>query len=46
MTTFHWLFGDQLGPHYLSPGPHGPGRDTPVVIIEALSVFRRRRFHR
>ncbi|MER6243707.1 cryptochrome/photolyase family protein [Streptomyces griseorubiginosus] len=46
MTTFHWLFGDQLGPHFLTPGPNGPDRDAPVVMVEARSVFRRRRFHR
>ncbi|MEU6803318.1 cryptochrome/photolyase family protein [Streptomyces neyagawaensis] len=41
MAVPHWLFGDQLGPHFLS------GRsDTPVVMIEARSVLRRRRFHR
>ncbi|MFJ8864241.1 cryptochrome/photolyase family protein [Streptomyces sp. NPDC102473] len=43
----HWLFGDQLGPHFLTPGDgDGPGRDTPLLMIEARSVFRRRRFHR
>lgn len=42
----HWLFGDQLGPHFLSPGDGGPGHDTPLLMIEARSVFRRRRFHR
>ncbi|WP_409055397.1 cryptochrome/photolyase family protein [Streptomyces sp. SYP-A7185] len=42
----HWLFGDQLGPHFLTPGEGGPGRDTPLLMIEARSVFRRRRFHR
>ncbi|MET9886111.1 cryptochrome/photolyase family protein [Streptomyces sp. NPDC006430] len=41
MTITHWLFGDQLGPHFLTAGA-----DTPVVMIEARSVFRRRRFHR
>ncbi|MET8755254.1 cryptochrome/photolyase family protein [Streptomyces sp. NPDC004667] len=51
MSTAHWLFGDQLGPHFLTPGEqgpggHGPGRNAPVVIIEARSVFRRRRVHR
>ncbi|OII70264.1 cryptochrome/photolyase family protein [Streptomyces sp. CC77] len=46
MTVPHWLFGDQLGPHFLAPGPGGPARDAPVVMIEARSVFRRRRFHR
>ncbi|MCF6525169.1 cryptochrome/photolyase family protein [Streptomyces sp. JJ36] len=42
----HWLFGDQLGPHFLDPRHGGPDRDAPVVMIEAKSVFRRRRFHR
>ncbi len=47
MADPHWLFGDQLGPHFLTPGPSGgPGRDSPVVMIEARSVLRRRRFHR
>ncbi|WP_275460970.1 cryptochrome/photolyase family protein [Streptomyces noursei] len=46
MSTPHWLFGDQLGPHFLARGADGPGRDAPVVMIEARSVFRRRRFHR
>ncbi|MDI5961994.1 cryptochrome/photolyase family protein [Streptomyces sp. SL54] len=36
----HWLFGDQLGPHFL------PGDGVPLVMVEAKSVFRRRRFHR
>lgn len=44
--TPHWLFGDQLGPHFTAPGAHGPARDAPLVMIEARSVFRRRRFHR
>ncbi|MGW4808264.1 cryptochrome/photolyase family protein [Kitasatospora sp. NPDC004272] len=42
----HWLFGDQLGPHFLEPCGSGPDPDAPVVIVEARSVFRRRRFHR
>ncbi|MFD4874392.1 cryptochrome/photolyase family protein [Streptomyces sp. NPDC058420] len=46
MTDWHWLFGDQLGPHFLAPGTGGPTRDSQVVMIEARSVFRRRRFHR
>src|SRR5215470_1266958 len=46
MATAHWLFGDQLGPHFLAPGDGGPDRGAPVVMIEARSVFRRRRFHR
>ncbi|KAB8160265.1 cryptochrome/photolyase family protein [Streptomyces sp. 3MP-14] len=44
--TPHWLFGDQLGPHFTRSGPHGPARDAPLVMIEARSVLRRRRFHR
>ncbi|MBY8880119.1 cryptochrome/photolyase family protein [Actinacidiphila acidipaludis] len=46
MTTAHWLFGDQLGPHFLTRGPGAVDQDAPVVMIEARSVFRRRRFHR
>jgi len=42
----HWIFGDQLGPHFLDPRHGGPDRDAPVVMIEARSVLRRRRFHR
>jgi deoxyribodipyrimidine photolyase-related protein len=42
----HWLFGDQLGPHFLDPGHGGPDAQAPVVMIEARSVLRRRRFHR
>ncbi|MFD9722530.1 cryptochrome/photolyase family protein [Streptomyces sp. NPDC059072] len=46
MTAWHWLFGDQLGPHFLTPGEPGPAAGAPVVMVEARSVFRRRRFHR
>ena len=46
MATPHWLFGDQLGPHFLAAGEDGPDRGAPVVMVEARSVFRRRRFHR
>ncbi|MYS23424.1 deoxyribodipyrimidine photolyase-related protein [Streptomyces sp. DvalAA-14] len=42
----HWLFGDQLGPHFLRSRHDGPDADAPVVMIEARSVLRRRRFHR
>ncbi|MFE9011070.1 cryptochrome/photolyase family protein [Streptomyces cyaneofuscatus] len=42
----HWLFGDQLGPHFLDPRHGGPDDKAPVVMIEARSVLRRRRFHR
>jgi deoxyribodipyrimidine photolyase-related protein len=35
-----WLFGDQLGPHFLD------SEDQQVLMVEALGVFRRRRFHR
>ena len=35
-----WLFGDQLGPHFLD---HPEQR---VVLVESRAVFRRRRFHR
>ncbi|UED82816.1 cryptochrome/photolyase family protein [Streptomyces profundus] len=46
MSTAHWLFGDQLGPHFTAPGDGGPARRAPLVMIEARSVLRRRRFHR
>ncbi|WP_333771337.1 cryptochrome/photolyase family protein [Streptomyces sp. IBSBF 2435] len=42
----HWLFGDQLGPHFIDPRHGGPDRDAPLVMIEARSVLARRRFHR
>ncbi|MET9552354.1 cryptochrome/photolyase family protein [Streptomyces sp. NPDC006645] len=42
----HWLFGDQLGPHFTNPRHGGPDRQAPMVMIEARSVLRRRRFHR
>ena len=35
-----WVFGDQLGPHYLDE----PGQ--PVLLIESRAVLGRRRFHR
>jgi deoxyribodipyrimidine photolyase-related protein len=35
-----WLFGDQLGPHFLDQP------DQPALLIESKAVFRRRAFHR
>jgi deoxyribodipyrimidine photolyase-related protein len=35
-----WLFGDQLGPHFLDEP------EQPVLLIESKAVFARRRFHR
>ncbi len=35
-----WLFGDQLGPHYLDDPRQ------PVLMVESQAVFARRRFHR
>jgi deoxyribodipyrimidine photolyase-related protein len=46
MSTAHWLFGDQLGPHFADPRNGGPAPDSTLVMIEARSVLRRRRFHR
>ena len=40
MTTRRWLFGDQLGPHFLDE----PGQR--VLLVESRRVFGRRRFHR
>lgn len=37
--TALWLLGDQLGPHF-------DDGTSPVVIIEAKSMFTRRRYHR
>ncbi|AQU67465.1 cryptochrome/photolyase family protein [Streptomyces niveus] len=42
----HWLFGDQLGPHFIDPRHGGPDARAPLIMIEARSVLRRRRFHR
>src|SRR5687768_5174840 len=39
MTT-RWLFGDQLGPHFVDD------HRGPVLVVESQGVFRRRRFHR
>ncbi|WP_375477918.1 cryptochrome/photolyase family protein [uncultured Jatrophihabitans sp.] len=39
MTT-RWIFGDQLGPHFVDDA------DQRVLMIESKAVFRRRRFHR
>ncbi len=38
--TRRWLFGDQLGPHFVAD------TDDPVLMIESRAVFGRRRFHR
>ncbi|MDP1876325.1 MAG: cryptochrome/photolyase family protein [Actinomycetota bacterium] len=40
VVTRRWLFGDQLGPHFLDD------HDQPVLMIESREVFARRRFHR
>ncbi|MFI9029997.1 cryptochrome/photolyase family protein [Streptomyces sp. NPDC053560] len=37
---YRWLFGDQLGPHFLDD------HQGEVVMIESKAVFKRRRFHR
>lgn len=37
--TALWLLGDQLGPHF-------DDGTSPIVIIEAKSMFARRRYHR
>lgn len=42
-----WLFADQLGPHFLDPGPDdGAGAAAGVLLVESTAVFRRRRWHR
>jgi deoxyribodipyrimidine photolyase-related protein len=35
-----WLFGDQLGPHFLED------HDGPVLLVESRRVFARKVFHR
>ncbi|MCW2602305.1 MAG: cryptochrome/photolyase family protein, partial [Pseudonocardiales bacterium] len=39
-TATRWLFGDQLGPHFVDDA------NQPLLVIESMAVFRRRRFHR
>ena len=39
MTT-RWLFGDQLGPHFVDD------HSGPLLVVESKAVFRRRPFHR
>ncbi len=38
--SVRWLFGDQLGPHFVDTD------DQRVVLVESRSVFSRKRFHR
>lgn len=40
--TYRWLFGDQLGPHFLDDTPP----DAKVLMVESTAVLRRRVFHR
>ncbi len=39
-SSVRWLFGDQLGPHFLDTA------DQHVLLVESKRVFSRRRFHR
>ena len=39
-STVRWIFGDQLGPHFLDSD------DQPVLLIESRRVFARKAFHR
>jgi deoxyribodipyrimidine photolyase-related protein len=43
-----WLFGDQLGPHFLDDdaGAEGAEGAGPVLLVESRRVFARRAFHR
>ena len=45
--TRRWLFGDQLGPHFLGPADQ-PGDDgsQQVLLVVSRAAFRRRRYHR
>ena len=42
----HCPFGGQLGPRLVTPGEGGPGRVTPLLMIEARPVLWRRRLRR
>ena len=44
MAVRRWLFGDQLGPHFLDSTR--PTARAPALLIEARGVFERRVFHR
>ncbi|MEU9235952.1 cryptochrome/photolyase family protein [Streptomyces subrutilus] len=46
MSRVHWLFGDQLGPHFTATSAGGTPRNTRWLLIESRAVFRRHRFHR
>ena len=39
-VTTRWLFGDQLGPHFLDD------HQGPVLLVESRRVFARKAFHR
>lgn len=42
-----WIFGDQLGPHFLDDeGPVGAVDAQSVLLIESRTAFARRRYHR
>ena len=42
-----WLFGDQLGPHFLgSDDANGDDGSEPVLLVVSKAAFRRRRYHR
>jgi deoxyribodipyrimidine photolyase-related protein len=48
MPPIQWLFGDQLGPHFLDDAEDvdaGSSR-PPVLLVESRRVFARRAFHR
>lgn len=41
-----WLFGDQLGPHFLGDGLGCDDADEAVLLIESRAAFARRPYHR
>lgn len=40
-----WIFGDQLGPHFLDPSQE-PASGPSVLLIESKAAFARRPYHR
>lgn len=40
MTAVRWIFGDQLGPHFVDES------DDHIVLVESSAVWRRRTYHR
>ena len=41
-----WIFGDQLGPHFIDPASSQvASRELPIILIESTAALRRRDYH-